>query len=131
VIAALNKLGVQTTSFIAVLGAAGLAIGLALQGSLSNLSAGVILMVTSPFKIGDFIEAGGDSGTIKLLDLLATTLKTVDNKRVIIPNAKLNASLKTWESSNFILHLYNHNKNRSNSKTLLEIVTEHYSKIGK
>ncbi len=89
VVAALGQLGVQTSSIVAILGASALAIGLALQGSLSNLSAGVILMVTRPFKIGDFIEAGGDSGVVELLDLLATTLKTVDNKRVIIPNAKL------------------------------------------
>ncbi|MCK5842140.1 MAG: mechanosensitive ion channel [Candidatus Sabulitectum sp.] len=89
VIAALGQLGVQTSSFVAILGASALAIGLALQGSLSNLSAGMILMVTRPFKIGDYIEASGDAGVVELISLLATTLKTVDNKKIIIPNSKL------------------------------------------
>ena len=88
-VAALGQLGVQTSSIVAILGASALAIGLALQGSLSNLSAGVILMVTRPFKIGDYIEASGDKGVVELISLLATTLKTVDNKKVIVPNAKL------------------------------------------
>ena len=88
-VAALGQLGVQTSSIVAILGASALAIGLALQGSLSNLSAGVILMVTRPFKIGDYIEAGGDKGIVELINLLATTLKTVDNKKVIVPNSKL------------------------------------------
>ncbi len=74
---------------MAILGASALAVGLALQGSLSNLSAGVIIMVTRPFKIGDYIEAGGDAGVVELISLLATTLKTVDNKKTIIPNSKL------------------------------------------
>ena len=89
VVAALGQLGVQTSSIVAILGASALAIGLALQGSLSNLSAGVILMVTRPFKIGDYIEAGGDSVVVELISLLATTLKTVDNKKIIVPNSKL------------------------------------------
>ncbi len=89
VVAALGQIGVQTSSFVAILGASALAIGLALQGSLSNLSAGLILMVTRPFKIGDYIEAGGDSGSVELISLLATTLKTVDNKKIIVPNSKL------------------------------------------
>ncbi len=89
VVAALGQLGVQTSSIVAILGASALAIGLALQGSLSNLSAGVILMVTRPFKIGDYIEAGGDAGVVELINLLATTLKTVDNKKIIVPNSKL------------------------------------------
>lgn len=89
VVAALGQIGVQTSSIVAILGASALAIGLALQGSLSNLSAGVILMVTRPFKIGDYIEASGDTGVVELISLLATTLKTVDNKKVIVPNSKL------------------------------------------
>lgn len=89
VVAALGQLGVQTSSIVAILGASALAIGLALQGSLSNLSAGVILMVTRPFRIGDYIEAGGDAGGVELISLLATTLKTLDNKKIIIPNSKL------------------------------------------
>jgi len=89
VVAALGQLGVQTSSIVAILGASALAIGLALQGSLSNLSAGVILMVTRPFKIGDYIESGTDTGTVLLINLLATTLKTIDNKITVVPNSKL------------------------------------------
>ena len=89
VVAALGQLGVQTSSIVAIIGASALAIGLALQGSLSNLSAGVILMVTRPFKIGDYIEASTDKGVVELVNILATTLKTVDNKKIIVPNSKL------------------------------------------
>jgi small conductance mechanosensitive channel len=89
IIAAVQKLGVQTTSFVAVLGAAGLAIGLALQGSLSNFAAGVLMIIFKPFKIGDFIEAGGTAGTVEEIGIFTTELKTPDNKKVIIPNAKI------------------------------------------
>lgn len=90
VIAALNRLGIQTASFIAVLGAAGLAIGLALQGSLSNFAAGFLMVFFRPFSIGDFIEGGGTMGTVDSITLLTTTLLTPDNKVIIVPNAKLN-----------------------------------------
>jgi len=90
IIAALNRLGIQTASIIAVLGAAGLAIGLALQGSLSNFAAGVLMVFFRPFGIGDFIEGGGTMGTVKEITLFTTTLLTPDNKVIIIPNAKLN-----------------------------------------
>jgi small conductance mechanosensitive channel len=89
VIAALNQLGVQTTSFIAVIGAAGLAIGLALQGSLANFAAGVLLIIFRPFKGGDFIEGAGVAGTVEKIHVFTTQLKTPDNKTIIIPNAKL------------------------------------------
>ena len=89
VLAALGKLGVQTTSFIAVLGAAGLAVGLALQGSLSNFAAGVLMLIFRPFKIGDFIEGGGTSGVVKEIHIFTTTLTTPDNKRLIVPNSKM------------------------------------------
>ena len=89
IIASLNKLGVQTTSFIAILGAAGLAIGLALQGSLANFAAGVILILFKPFKIGDFIEAGGSMGTVEEIQIFNTIISTLDNRRVIMPNAKV------------------------------------------
>ncbi len=89
VIAALGKLGVQTASFVAVLGAAGLAVGLALQGSLSNFAAGVLLIIFKPFKVGDFIEGGGSDGVVDAIGIFTTELKTVDNKKIIIPNAKL------------------------------------------
>ncbi len=90
IIAALNRLGIQTTSIIAVLGAAGLAIGLALQGSLSNFAAGVLMVFFRPFRVGDFIEGAGTIGTVKEITLFTTTLLSPDNKTVIIPNTKLN-----------------------------------------
>jgi small conductance mechanosensitive channel len=87
VIAALGQLGIQTTSFIAILGAAGLAIGLALQGSLANFAAGFLMIIFKPFKVGDYIEAGGVAGTVETIQIFTTTLKTPDNKTVIVPNA--------------------------------------------
>ena len=89
IIAALGNLGIQTTSIIAVMGAAGLAIGLALRGSLSNFAAGIMLIVFRPFKLGDFIEGGGTSGTVEEIQIFTTQLKTVDNKTVIVPNSKI------------------------------------------
>ena len=89
IIAALGQLGIQTTSFIAVLGAAGLAIGLALQGSLSNFAAGFLLIIFRPFKVGDLIEGAGVFGVVEAIQIFTTQLKTADNKTVIVPNAKL------------------------------------------
>ena len=89
VIAALNKLGVQTTSLIAIIGAAGLAIGLALQGSLANFAAGIILIIFKPFKVGDFIEAGGTIGTVEEIQIFNTILNHIDNRKIIIPNSKI------------------------------------------
>lgn len=89
IIAALSQLGIQTTSFIAVLGAAGLAIGLALQGSLANFAAGFLMIVFRPFRVGDYIEGAGVAGTVEEIQIFTTTLATPDNKTVIIPNASL------------------------------------------
>ena len=89
VIAALGQLGIQTTSFIAILGAAGLAVGLALQGSLANFAAGFLMIIFRPFKVGDFIEGAGVAGIVEAIHIFTTTLKTGDNKLIIIPNAKL------------------------------------------
>jgi small conductance mechanosensitive channel len=89
VIAALGQLGIQTTSFIAILGAAGLAIGLALQGSLANFAAGFLMIIFRPFKVGDFIEGAGVAGVVEEIQIFTTTLKTGDNKIIIVPNAKL------------------------------------------
>ena len=91
VIAALSKLGFQTTSFVAILGAAGLAIGLALQGSLSNFAAGVLMIVFKPFKVGDFIEGGGVTGSVEDISIFTTIMTTPDNKKVIVPNAKMSS----------------------------------------
>lgn len=89
VIACLGVFGVETTSFAAVIGAAGLAIGLALQGSLSSLAAGVMLLTFRPFKAGDYISVAGEGGTVAEIDLFATCLDTPDNRRVIIPNSQV------------------------------------------
>ena len=89
VIAALAKLGIETASFIVVLGAAGLAIGLALQGSLANFASGVLILIFKPFKIGDFVELAGTTGTVKQIQIFNTTLNSPDNLRIIIPNAKV------------------------------------------
>jgi small conductance mechanosensitive channel len=89
IIAALGQLGIQTASFIAVIGAAGLAIGLALQGSLANFAAGFLMIIFRPFKVGDFIEGGGVAGTVEEVSIFTTILKSPDNKTVIIPNAKI------------------------------------------
>ncbi len=89
VLVSIGQLGIQTTSFIAIIGAAGLAIGLALQGSLSNFAAGFLMIIFRPFKVGDYIEGAGVAGTVEDIEIFTTKLKTPDNKIVIIPNAKL------------------------------------------
>lgn len=89
VLAALGQLGVQTTSLIAVIGAAGLAVGLALQGSLSNFAAGVLMIIFKPFKVGDFIEGAGVAGVVEEIGIFTMELKSPDNKKVIVPNAKM------------------------------------------
>lgn len=89
VLTALGKLGLKTTSFVAVLGAAGLAIGLSLQGSLSNFASGVFMIFFRPFKVHDYIEGGGVEGIVEEIQIFTTLLKTPDNKTIIIPNSKL------------------------------------------
>ena len=89
IVAALDQLGVNTNSVIAVLGAAGLAIGLALQGSLQNFAAGFMLLIFRPFKDGDFVEAAGTSGIVEKIGIFSTTLRSGDNKEVIIPNGSI------------------------------------------
>lgn len=85
----LNRFGVETTSLVALIGAAGLAVGLALQGTLSNFAAGVMLILFRPFKTEDFIEVGGESGTVKEISIFTTELATPDNVQIIIPNAQV------------------------------------------
>lgn len=92
VIAAISKLGVQTTSLIAVLGAAGLAVGLALQGSLSNLASGVIIITLRPFKVGDYVEAGSNAGIVESIQLFYTRMRSPDNKELMIPNSAITSS---------------------------------------
>ncbi len=100
-IAVLGQLGVQTASLLAVLGAAGLAIGLALQGTLSNVAAGVMLLILRPFNVGDYIESGNVKGTVKSLSLFATELATPDNVHIFAPNSKV------WNAE-----IYNFNRNK-------------------
>ncbi len=89
ILAALNTLGVQTTSVVAILGAAGLAIGLALQGTLANVGAAVLIILFRPFKVGDFVTVAGETGTVDDINLFSTTLSPVDNRTIIIPNGKI------------------------------------------
>ncbi len=100
VIAALEKLNVKTASFIAVLGAAGLAIGLALQGSLANFASGVLMIIFKPFRVNDVIDAGGVLGTVKEIGIFTTHVDTLDNKKTIVPNAKLMSDNITNYSAN-------------------------------
>lgn len=102
-VAVLGQFGVQTASLLAVLGAAGLAIGLALQGTLSNVAAGVMMLILRPFNVGDYIEAGGVGGTVKTLGLFGTELATPDNIYIFVPNQQV------WSSE---VKNYNRNKQR-------------------
>ena len=89
ILAVLNQFGVQTASLIALLGAAGLAIGLAMQGTLSNVAAGVMLLIFRPFRVGDYIDAGGQAGTVRELGLFLTEMNTPDNVRICVPNGSI------------------------------------------
>jgi len=87
IIAALAKIGIQTASFIALIGAAGLAVGLALQGSLANFASGVLMLIFKPMRVGDFVEAGGAKGSVKEIGIFTTILNSPDNVRIIVPNS--------------------------------------------
>jgi small conductance mechanosensitive channel len=95
IVSVASMIGVETTSFVAAIGAAGLAIGLALQGSLANFAGGVLILLFRPFRIGDWIEAQGTSGTVDSIQIFHTVLRTGDNKTVIIPNGSLSNGLIT------------------------------------
>ncbi len=92
IISAISQIGIETTSFIAVIGAAGLAIGFALQGSLSNFASGVMLIIFKPIKVGDYIEGGKAAGSVESIGIFVTTLVTPDNKVIYIPNSTLMGS---------------------------------------
>lgn len=100
IIAAIGALGIQTTSFIAIFGAAGLAVGLALQGSLSNFASGVLIILFRPYRVGDFIEAAGIAGSVEELHILSTIFKTSNNIRIIVPNSQIMNSIITNYSTN-------------------------------
>lgn len=100
IIAAISQLGVQTTSLIAMLGAAGIAVGLALQGSLSNFAAGVLIVLFRPYRVGDWVEVAGVSGSIVQVQIFSTVLASGDNKHIIIPNGQVMANVIVNHSSN-------------------------------
>ena len=89
IIAVLGRFGIETTSIVALLGAGGLAVGLALQGAMSNAAAGVMLMVFRPYKVGDFVDAGGHFGLVEEIGIFTTDLQTFDNQQIVIPNGKI------------------------------------------
>ncbi len=86
IVSVLGMMGIEMTSFIAILGAAGLAVGLALSGTLQNFASGVMILLFKPFKVGDYVEAGGHSGSVNQIQIFNTILKTPDNKTIIVPN---------------------------------------------
>jgi small conductance mechanosensitive channel len=100
IIATISQIGIQTTSLIAIMGAAGLAVGLALQGSLSNFAAGVLIVMFRPYKVGDWVEAAGVSGSVVQVQILTTILKTGDNKQIVVPNSQIMGSIITNYSAN-------------------------------
>lgn len=100
VIAVLGQIGIQTASFVAIVGAAGLAIGLAMQGSLSNFAAGVLIILFKPFKIGDFVEMAGTAGVVENIMIFTTEMKTGDNKKIIVPNSSILGGVITNYSAN-------------------------------
>ncbi len=130
IIAALGTLGVQTASFVAVIGAAGLAIGFALQGSLANFASGVMIVIFRPFKAGDFIEAGGVSGSVAAVHIFNTILNTPDNKKVIIPNSKITGDNIVNYSANEMRRVdlvfgISYNDDIKKAKTIMErIITD-------
>ncbi|MBQ9470273.1 MAG: mechanosensitive ion channel [Bacteroidales bacterium] len=95
VISVLSMVGVEMTSFIAILGAAGLAIGMALSGMLQNFAGGVVILIFKPFKVGDYIDAQGHAGTVKEIQIFSTVLTTLDNKTIIVPNGQLATATMT------------------------------------
>lgn len=95
ILAALGKLGIETTSFAAIIAAAGLAIGLSLQGTLGNFASGVMLILFRPFKVGDFVEAGGVSGVVEEIQIFSTKMKSGDNKEITVPNGQIVGSTIT------------------------------------
>jgi small conductance mechanosensitive channel len=129
VVASLQKLGVATTSFVAVIGAMGLAIGLAFQKSLSNFAAGFLLVLFRPFKVGDFIEAGGTAGIVEKIEVFTTTFKTPDNRTVIVPNSSIaggnitNASARPTRRMEFIIGISYGDDLRKAKQVLLDAIS--------
>ncbi|MBU2880435.1 mechanosensitive ion channel [Psychrosphaera sp. B3R10] len=131
VLMALSQIGVQTTSFIAILGAAGLAIGLALKDSLSNFASGVLIIILKPFKAGDFVEAAGVAGSIVKIEIFSTIFKTGDNKVVIVPNSTItggaivNYSREATRRVDMVIGVSYDADLKVTKKLLTDIVTSH------
>ncbi len=130
VLASLNMLGIDTTSFIAIFGAAGLAIGLALQGSLANIGAAVLIIIFRPFKVGDVIEAAGTTGTVKDVNLFSTILEPVDKRIVIVPNSAIiggnitNFSQRTQRRVDHVFGIGYDDDLKLAKETLLQIIKD-------
>ena len=133
-LAALNKLGVDTTSFVAMFGAAGLAIGLAFKDTFSNIGAGVLLVFFKPFKVGDFIAASGEMGSVEEITIFSTLLTTPDNKQIIIPNGGIiggnitNFSAKETRRVDFVFGI-GYDDDLKLAKTVLEEVVKDDSRV--
>ncbi|GEK91580.1 mechanosensitive ion channel family protein [Alkalibacterium kapii] len=131
VVSVVGILGVPTASFVAILGSFGLALGLAFQGSLSNLAGGVLLLTMRPFKVGDYIDGAGYSGTVKAIQILYTELVTPDNKMIYVPNGNLsnsgivNYSVHETRRADFVFGVGYEADNQHVLKTLQAIVSEH------
>jgi len=127
IIASLSKLGVETTSFVAIIGAAGLAVGLALQGSLSNFASGILIIALRPFKAGEYIEAAGTAGVVESVQIFSTTLTSPDNKFVVVPNSAIlggniiNYSRKPTRRIDLIIGV-SYNADLAQTKAVLESV---------
>ncbi|UOB18965.1 mechanosensitive ion channel family protein [Abyssalbus ytuae] len=134
ILAILGTIGVQTTSLAAIIAAAGLAIGMALQGSLANFAGGVLIIIFKPFKVGDFIEAQGVSGTVKTIDIFTTTLNTFGNQLAIIPNGKLsneniiNYSAENTRRDNIITGI-SYDSDIKKAKNILLDIVNNYDKV--
>ncbi|WP_179334351.1 mechanosensitive ion channel family protein [Winogradskyella costae] len=131
IIVVLSTVGVETTSFAAIIAAAGLAIGLALQGSLANFAGGVLIMIFKPIRIGDFIEAQGESGTVKEIEIFTTKLTTPDNKEIIIPNGSLsngnivNFSTEPIRRVNFTFGVGYDSDIKFTKETIMSVINKH------
>lgn len=130
VLAALQRVGIQTTSFVAIIGAAGLAIGLALQGSLANFAAGFMLILFKPIRVGDFVEAGGTAGVVEEIGIFTTVMRTGDNRVIIVPNNSItsgniiNFSARETRRVDLVIGVSYNDDLRGVQKLLLDILTE-------
>ncbi|MEM6298942.1 MAG: mechanosensitive ion channel domain-containing protein [Bacteroidota bacterium] len=130
-LAVASSVGIEVTSFIAILGAAGLAVGLALQGSLSNFAGGVLILILRPFKVGDFISGAGSTGTVKEIQIFHTILNTPDNHRVLVPNGSLanttitNFSHETTRRIDLVIGIGYDSDLKKAKELLMEIIKAH------